>query len=67
MNLILPVLFIFFGIFFIVISKSQRNYKKLVENNGKAFADKVNKYLKMCGYAALICSILWLLFSSVSI
>ncbi len=61
LNFIFPVLFILFAIFFIVMSKSQRNYEKLVENNGEKFANQVTKYGRVCGYLLLVCSGFWLL------
>jgi len=59
-NLILPVSFTMFAIFFLVLSKSKKNYRKLVENNGEKFANQVNKTLKTGGYLLIVCSLLWL-------
>ena len=59
-DLILLVSFTLFAIFFIILSKSKKNYKKLVKNNGEKFANKVNKGLTICGYLLLICSMFWL-------
>ncbi len=61
-NFILPVSFTMFAIFFLVLSKSKKNYQKLVENNGEKFANQVNKILKTGGYLLLACSLLWLIF-----
>ena len=61
-DFILPVSFIMFAIFFLVLSKSKKNYQKLVENNGEKFANQVNKTLKTGGYLLLVCSLLWLIF-----
>jgi len=61
-NFILPVSFTMFAIFFLVLSKSKKNYQKLVENNGEKFANQVNKTLKTGGYLLLVCSLLWLIF-----
>jgi hypothetical protein len=46
--------------FFLVLSKSKKNYRKLVENNGEKFANQVNKTLKTGGYLLIVCSLLWL-------
>ena len=59
-DFILPVSFIMFAIFFLVLSKSKKNYRKLVENNGEKFANQVNKTLKTGGYLLIVCSLLWL-------
>ena len=59
-DFILPVSFIMFAIFFLVLSKSKKNYQKLVENNGEKFANQVNKTLKTGGYLLIVCSLLWL-------
>jgi hypothetical protein len=59
-NFILPVSFTMFAIFFLVLSKSKKNYQKLVENNGEKFANQVNKTLKTGGYLLIVCSLLWL-------
>lgn len=60
LDFIFPVSFTLFGIFFIILSKSKKNYKKVVENSGEKFANKVNKGLKICGYLLLVCSLFWL-------
>jgi hypothetical protein len=60
LNFILPVSFTMFAIFFLVLSKSKKNYQKLVENNGEKFANQVNKTLKTGGYLLLVCSLFWL-------
>jgi hypothetical protein len=49
-----------FAIFFLILSKSKKNYQKLVENNDEKFAKRVNKILKTCGYLLLACSLFWL-------
>jgi len=49
-----------FAIFFLTLSKSETNYKKLVDNNGEKFAKQVNKGLMVGGYLLLICSLIWL-------
>jgi len=49
-----------FAIFFLVLSKSKKNYQKLVENNGEKFANQVNKTLKTGSYLLIVCSLLWL-------
>ena len=59
-NFILPVSFTMFAIFFLVLSKSKKNYQKLVENNGEKFANQVNKTLKTGSYLLIVCSLLWL-------
>ena len=60
LNFIFPVSFIMFAIFFLILSKSKKNYQKLVENNGEKFANQVNKTLKTGGYLLIVCSLLWL-------
>ena len=60
---IFPIMFIFFAIFSLTLSKSKKNYQKLVEDNGEDFADRVNKYLMLGGYFLLICSAIWLGFN----
>jgi hypothetical protein len=42
-------MFVFFAIFSVTLSKSKKNYQKLVESNGEDFANRVNKYLKFGG------------------
>ena len=61
LNIIFPISFILFATFFLFLSKSKKNYQKLVESSGEKFAGQVNKGLKVCGYLLLICSIVWLL------
>jgi flagellar biosynthesis protein FlhB len=56
---ILPISFTIFAIFFLILSKSKKNYQKLVENNDEKFANQVNKTLKIGGYLLLVCSFLW--------
>jgi isoprenylcysteine carboxyl methyltransferase (ICMT) family protein YpbQ len=60
---IFPLMFTVFAIFSLALSKSKKNYQKLVEDNGQDFANKVNKYLKLGGYLLLICSAIWLGFN----
>ena len=60
---ILPIMFVLFAAFSLSLSKSQKNYKKLVESNGEDFAKQVNKYLKLGGYLLLACSGIWLGFN----
>jgi isoprenylcysteine carboxyl methyltransferase (ICMT) family protein YpbQ len=57
---IFPLIIIFFALFSFILSKSEKNYKKLVENNGKEFANKINNYLKIGGYLLFLCSIIWI-------
>jgi len=59
LNYVFPFMFAFFAIFFLILSKSTKNYQKLVENNGQEFADKVNKGLKIGGFLLLACSLLF--------
>ena len=61
LNIIFPISFILIAAFLLFLSKSKKNYQKLVESNGEKFAGRVNKGLKVCGYLLLICSIVWLL------
>ena len=59
-DIIFPVSLTLFAVFFIILSKSKKNFQKLVENNGEKFANKVNNGLKICGYLLLVCSFVWL-------
>ena len=61
LDLFFPFSFTLFAIIFLLLSKSKKNYQKLVKNNGEQFANKVNNSLKICGYLLLICSLFWLL------
>ena len=63
LNIALTLSFILFAAFFLFLSKNRKNYQKLVESNGKEFADWINKGLKVCGYFLLICSMVWLSFN----
>ena len=63
LNIFFPILFLIFAAFFLCLSKSKKNYQKLVKNNGEEFANKVNKYLKLGGYLLLLCSVIWLGFN----
>jgi uncharacterized membrane protein YkvI len=63
LDYIFPIMFLFSAIFFVTLSKSKKNYQKLVESNGEDFANWVNKYLKFGGYFLLICSVIWLGFN----
>ena len=62
LNFIFPVSFIMFAIFFLILSKSKKNYQKLVDSNGEKFATQISKYLNIGGYFLLIFSSIWLLF-----
>ena len=61
LNIFFIISLILFASFFLFLSKSKKNYQKLVKSSGEKFADQVNKGLKVCGYLLLICSIVWLL------
>ena len=63
MDYIFPGMFIIFAIFSLILSKSKKNYQKLVENNGEEFANRINKVLKFGGYLLFICSVVWLGFN----
>lgn len=56
-----PVTGLFFGTAFILLSKSSKNYQKIIDNHGEQFAKTANKYMKICGYLSIICSALWIL------
>lgn len=60
LDFIFPALFAVFAVFFLILSKSKKNYQKLVENNGEDFANKVNKGLKIGAYILLICSLFYI-------
>jgi hypothetical protein len=62
-DFIFPILFAAFAIFFLILSKSKRNYQKLLENNDEDFANKVNRGLKIGGYLLLICAFLYFVFT----
>ena len=62
LNFIFPVSFIMFAIFFLILSKSKKNYQKLVDSNGEKFATQISKYLNIGGFFLLIFSSIWLLF-----
>ena len=64
MNFIFPILCFLFAIFFLILSKNEKNYRKIVEDNGEKFANSVNKWLKICGYSLLVCSLIWLVSST---
>jgi hypothetical protein len=61
LNITFPISFILFATFFLVLSKNKKNYQKLVESNGKKFADRINKGLMLCGILLLICGVVWFL------
>lgn len=67
LNFIFPSFFAFFAIFFLILSKSKKNYQKLVENNGQEFANKVKRGLKNGGYFLLVCSFLYFVINILSI
>ncbi len=67
LNYIFPSMFAFFAIFFLILSKSKKNYQKLVENNGEKFANKVNRGLRIGGYLLLVCSLLYFAINILSI
>ena len=59
LNFIFSAFFALVAIFFLVLSNSKKNYKRLVENNDEKFANRINKGLKICGALLLVCSLLW--------
>jgi hypothetical protein len=61
LNTFFPISFMLFAVFFLFLSKSKKNYEKLVENNSEKFAGRVNKGLNVSGWLLLSCSIGWLL------
>ena len=50
--------FIVLGMVFIILSKSNRAYKKMVDENGVENADRNMKILRRCGYIIVIFSFL---------
>jgi hypothetical protein len=52
-------MFFLFGTFSLLLSKSEKNYQKLVDVNGKDFADRVKKTAGIGGWALLACSVIW--------
>jgi len=51
----------FFSICGILLSRSEKNFKNLVENNGEKFAVQITKFLKFGGVALLVISVIWLI------
>lgn len=66
LDFVIPLLFAVFGAFFIILSRSKRNYVKLIENSSVEFANKVNNGLKIGGYLLLACSFLYLVFDIIT-
>ncbi len=64
LNTLFPISFMIFAIFLFFLSKSEKNYKKLVESNDEKFAGRVNKGLRISGYLLFVCSIAWMLLNS---
>jgi hypothetical protein len=63
LNIFLPISFVILAIFFLLLSKSKKNYQKLVESSGEKFASQITRGLKVCGYLIFICSVIWLSFN----
>jgi len=61
LGLIGPSSAILSAIFAILLSKSKKNYERLVENGGEKFAAQVTRYLRLGGVLFLIFSVIWLL------
>jgi isoprenylcysteine carboxyl methyltransferase (ICMT) family protein YpbQ len=59
LGLIGPTLSILFAILSILLSKSKKNYQRLIENGGEIFAAKVTKCLRVGGILYLAFSIVW--------
>lgn len=57
LDIFFSISFFIFGIFCLFLSKSKKNYQKLVEGNGEKFASRVNKGIKLGAYLLLIASI----------
>jgi isoprenylcysteine carboxyl methyltransferase (ICMT) family protein YpbQ len=58
--LIGPTSAILSAIFAILLSKSKKNYQRLVENGGEKFAAQVTIYLRVGGVLFLVFSFIWL-------
>ena len=52
----------FGGVVSILLSRSKKNYDKLVEGNGIEVAEKTTKKLKKHGYGILLLSILYFIY-----
>jgi hypothetical protein len=61
MNIIFSGLFALFGVYFLILSNSKKNYQRLVENNDKKYADRNIKNLKIGGFILLVISLLLML------
>lgn len=60
LNYFFPTIFLIFGIFSILLSKSQNNYGKLVENNGVGFANRITRILNIGGFLLVFCACIWI-------
>jgi hypothetical protein len=61
MTIIISGLFALFGVYFLILSNSKKNYQKLVENNDEKYAARNNKVLKIGGFILLVFSLLLML------
>jgi len=57
-NFITPLSFVIFGILALYYSRSQKQYRKMVENVGEESANKARKLVKICGYGLLLCAVI---------
>ena len=61
MNVIFSSLFALFGVYFLILSISKKNYQRLVKNNDEKYADRNIKNLKIGGFILLVISLLLML------
>lgn len=65
LGLIFPLVLILCAIYALIVSSSEKNYRKLVQDNGEVFANKVTKATKVCAYLLLVCSMISLVFNMI--
>ncbi|MFH2065199.1 MAG: hypothetical protein ABIK15_08385 [Pseudomonadota bacterium] len=61
-DILTPIMTFCFAVFFVFLSKSQKNYNSLLDSGGEKFALKITKSLKWGGLLLSVFSVLWLLF-----
>lgn len=61
LSYVIPIWLILVGIFSLSFARNKKNNKMLVEKHGEEFANKIKKYLNICGYIELICAVLWII------
>jgi hypothetical protein len=61
MAFIFSGLFALFGVYFLILSNSKKNYQELVKNSDEEYADRNIKNLKIGGFILLVISLLLML------